>query len=54
MIDYLAFGKYGWFIWSSLGLFAVVIGGLTVQTLMSAARARRDLARLEARGPGKS
>lgn len=50
MIEYLAFGKYGWFVWSSIGLFAVVIGGLTVQTLMSAASAKRALARLEARG----
>jgi heme exporter protein CcmD len=49
MIEYLAFGKYGWFVWSSIGLFVVVVGGLTVQTLMDAASARRALARLEAK-----
>ncbi len=43
MMEYLAFGKYGWFIWSSYAVFAALIGGVIVQTLVSARRARRRL-----------
>lgn len=47
MLEYLAFGRYGWFIWPSIALFAIVIGGLIVETLLSASRVRRTLKRLQ-------
>ena len=40
MID---FGKYTWFIWPSYGVFALLIGGIVVSTLLSAGRTRRRL-----------
>lgn len=46
MMAYLAFGKYGWFVWPSYAVFALLIGGVIVQTLLSARRARRTLERL--------
>ncbi len=49
MLDYLAFAPYGWFIWPSFAVFAVLIGGVTLQTLLAARRTRRTLARLEQR-----
>jgi heme exporter protein CcmD len=51
MLEYLAFAPYGWFIWPSFAVFAVLIGGVTLQTLLAARRARRALARLEQRNP---
>jgi heme exporter protein CcmD len=47
MLEYLAFGKYGWFIWPSIALFVIVIGGLVVETLLSASRVRQTLKRLQ-------
>jgi heme exporter protein CcmD len=47
MLEYLAFGKYGWFIWPSIAVFAIVIGGLVVETLLSSRRVKRDLERLQ-------
>lgn len=41
------FGVHAWFILTSLGAFALVIGGLIVETLASAARTRRALKRFE-------
>lgn len=43
MMEYLSFGKYGWFIWPAYAVFAVLIGGVVVQTLVSARRTRRTL-----------
>lgn len=47
MLEYLAFGKYGWFIWTSIAVFVLVTGGLVVQSLVASWRVRRDLARLQ-------
>jgi heme exporter protein CcmD len=47
MLEYLAFGKYGWFIWPSIAVFAAVVIGLIVETLLSARRVRRELQRLQ-------
>jgi heme exporter protein CcmD len=49
MLEYLAFAPYGWFIWPSFAVFAVLVGGVTLQTLFAARRTRRALARLEQR-----
>ncbi len=40
------FGKYAWFIWTSYGVFALFVGGIVVQSLIVAARTRRQLERL--------
>lgn len=45
------FGPHAAFIWGALGVFAVVIGGLVVQTLLSAAATRRALKRLDGDKP---
>lgn len=37
------FGKYAWFVWSSYGVFAVLIGGIVVETLRSSFRAQKQL-----------
>jgi heme exporter protein CcmD len=37
------FGKYAWFIWMSYAVFALLIGGIVLATLVSAARTRRQL-----------
>lgn len=47
MWDHLAFEPYGWFIWSAYAVFAIVIGGLAVQTWASSRATRRRLRRLE-------
>ena len=47
MLDYLAFAPYGWFIWPSFAVFALLVGGVTVQTLVAARRARAALKNLE-------
>ncbi len=49
MFDHLAFAPYGWFIWPSFAVFAILIGGITAATLISARRTRRRLAALEGR-----
>jgi heme exporter protein D len=41
-------GRYGAYIWPAFGLSALVLGGLIVQSLVSAARWKRELARLQA------
>jgi len=47
MLEHLAFGKYGWFIWPSIAIFVIVVGGLVVESLLSARRVRRQLERLQ-------
>lgn len=47
MLEYLAFGKYGWFIWPSIAVFVVITGGLVVQSLLASWRVRRELARFQ-------
>lgn len=44
------FGPHVGFILGALGTFAVVIGGLIIQTLVSAAATRRALRRFERDG----
>ena len=44
------FGPHAGFILGALAMFAVVIGGLIVQTLLSAAATRRALKRFERDG----
>ncbi|BCW87372.1 hypothetical protein sos41_05010 [Alphaproteobacteria bacterium SO-S41] len=51
MLDYLAFAPYGWFIWPSFAVFALLVGGVTVQTLVAARRTKRQLARLDQKTP---
>ena len=45
-------GKYAAPVLAAWGISAVLIAGLVVQTLVAAARARRDLAEVEGRGRG--
>lgn len=40
------FGKYAPFIWSSYGVFALLIGGVIAATLVSARRTRQRLEKL--------
>jgi heme exporter protein CcmD len=47
MLEQLAFGKYGWFVWPAIAVFVTVIGGLVVQSLLAERRIRRDLDRLQ-------
>jgi heme exporter protein D len=45
-------GKYALFLWPAYGLSAVVLAGLTLQTLVQARRRRREAEAREAqRGP---
>lgn len=44
---HLDMGKYALFVWPAWGLSLLVIGGLTIQTVVNAGRAARELARRE-------
>lgn len=44
---HLDMGKYALFVWPAWGLSLVVISGLTIQTVVNAAKAARELARRE-------
>jgi heme exporter protein D len=44
---HLDMGKYAHFVWPAWGLSLAVIGGLTIQTFVNAAKAARELARRE-------
>jgi heme exporter protein D len=48
--NFLEMGGYGAFVWPSLGLTALVMGGLLVVTLQQLHSRQRRLAELEARG----
>lgn len=48
---YLAFEPYGAFIWAAFGVFALLIGGLVVQTLAASRATRRRLKRAEGGAP---
>lgn len=43
----LSFGAYGWFVWPAIILFIVVIGGLTLQTILASRAIKKKLKRLE-------
>jgi heme exporter protein CcmD len=47
MLEHLAFGKYGWFVWPSIAIFVIVVGALIVESLLSARRVKRELERLQ-------
>jgi heme exporter protein D len=44
---HLDMGRYARFVWPAWGLSLLVVGGLTVQTVLGARRAARELARRE-------
>jgi heme exporter protein D len=44
---HLDMGRYARFVWPAWGLSLAVVGGLTLQTFVNAARAARELARRE-------
>jgi heme exporter protein D len=50
---HLDMGKYAPFVWPAWGLSLAVIGGLTIQTFVNAAKAARELARREAEAAGR-
>ena len=44
---HLDMGRYALFVWPAWGLSLAVVGGLTIQTFVNAAKAARELARRE-------
>jgi heme exporter protein D len=50
-LDFLAMGGYAIFVWPAYGVAALVLGGLSLQTLRGYRRNRRLLDRLQQGGP---
>ncbi|HEY0522719.1 MAG TPA: heme exporter protein CcmD [Stellaceae bacterium] len=51
--DFLAMGGYAAFVWPAYGVAAIVLGGITVQSVLGYRARRRELDRLQAASGGE-